>query len=248
MECLISVDSDLERLDVVPAAQSSCCNKCKKSTSELTEPLKRCARCYEARYCSRDCQRADWKDHKKTCGRGQKTNDNESDWADGKSKLDEESEGAHSQMNSMLSILAQTGQGGISNDFGAISNGNYFDGLSRQEAYRQIIDSYRLRVEDDYAFRGDHRGIYNEAPPLPDFRRYLDKAEKRAGVLPSWWNKQTRAECEERGMSKAEKWAQLQFAVEKHDIQEHYKDNMMPMKLRMIAEKVEGFNVMGHGF
>ena len=30
-----------------------------------------CARCQTVRYCSRECQRADWKAHKKTCAAGQ---------------------------------------------------------------------------------------------------------------------------------------------------------------------------------
>jgi hypothetical protein len=32
----------------------------------------------------------------------------------------------------------------------------------------------------------------------------------------------------------------IQFAVEKPDIQEYYKDSMMPMTLRMITENVYG--------
>ena len=29
--------------------------------------MKKCARCQEVTYCSRDCQRGDWKVHKVTC-------------------------------------------------------------------------------------------------------------------------------------------------------------------------------------
>ena len=38
------------------------CAKCDK-----TEGLKQCARCKAVSYCSTDCQKADWKDHKKIC-------------------------------------------------------------------------------------------------------------------------------------------------------------------------------------
>lgn len=36
------------------------CNICKKTEGEL----KRCAACQEVDYCSIECQRADWKEHK----------------------------------------------------------------------------------------------------------------------------------------------------------------------------------------
>ncbi|GAQ90657.1 hypothetical protein KFL_006680060 [Klebsormidium nitens] len=41
------------------------CDQCGalKSPGEL----KRCSRCKSARYCSAQCQRADWKEHRKTC-------------------------------------------------------------------------------------------------------------------------------------------------------------------------------------
>jgi splicing suppressor protein 51 len=41
-----------------------------------------------------------------------------------------------------------------------------------------------------------------------------------------------------------DEWSDLNFAVEKEDIIEHYKDPMMPLLLRFIAEKVYGRNAM----
>ena len=35
----------------------------------VTERLKQCTNCQGVRYCSRDCQRNDWKNHKKMCAR-----------------------------------------------------------------------------------------------------------------------------------------------------------------------------------
>ena len=40
------------------------CNFCHTKSAE---PLKRCSRCKKANYCSRECQKYDWKEHKKIC-------------------------------------------------------------------------------------------------------------------------------------------------------------------------------------
>jgi splicing suppressor protein 51 len=42
------------------------CATCKKTGTE-TPNLKRCAKCKTTYYCSPDCQKADWKSHKKQC-------------------------------------------------------------------------------------------------------------------------------------------------------------------------------------
>lgn len=39
------------------------CNACKKEASDL----KFCTGCNVIKYCDKDCQKADWKSHKKTC-------------------------------------------------------------------------------------------------------------------------------------------------------------------------------------
>jgi splicing suppressor protein 51 len=119
----------------------------------------------------------------------------------------------------------------------------------------QLIDAYRMRVEDDHRFRGDNHGLYIGGDPLEDFKGFLDKAEaqmgkeqqgeaKRSGILPRWWNQEKRTVCEQRA-TRRDLWSSLHYVVEKHDIQEHYMDNLMPMKLRMLAETVYGFPVRG---
>ena len=90
---------------------------------------------------------------------------------------------------------------------------------------------------------GKHRGIYNQEQPRADFNAYLNKAEA-TDVLPEWWNAEKRKACVAYGFNKAN-WSDLNCTVEKRDITEHYKNPMMPMQLRMVAEMVEGSNVMG---
>ncbi|CAN0558845.1 unnamed protein product, partial [Ectocarpus sp. 12 AP-2014] len=45
------------------ASGSAGCSNCGKDGS-----LRPCSRCHQVRYCSRDCQRQHWKDHKRDCG------------------------------------------------------------------------------------------------------------------------------------------------------------------------------------
>ena len=45
------------------------CESCKKPPPAGSPPLKHCAKCKTNRYCWRECQKADWKPHKKVCGR-----------------------------------------------------------------------------------------------------------------------------------------------------------------------------------
>ncbi|KAJ9497771.1 hypothetical protein H2202_006804 [Exophiala xenobiotica] len=97
------------------------------------------------------------------------------------------------------------------------------------KTYEMLIDTFRLRCDDDYAHGGHNHGIYGNDPPLPVFRDFLARA-KAAGMLPPWWNDEKEKECERMAME--DEHFNIKFAVEKPDIQEHYKDNMMPMTLR----------------
>lgn len=55
--------------------------------------------------------------------------------------------------------------------------------LSEKRVYKRFIDSYRLRIEDDYTMRGDASGLYGGEDPLPSFLRFLRKA-KRKDLMP----------------------------------------------------------------
>lgn len=77
---------------------------------------------------------------------------------------------------------------------------------------------------------------------MPDFKRFLKKAEKSKGVLPEWWSNEKRKICEK--VAVEDDWADINCAVEKSDIQEHYKDPTMPMTLRVLGEKIYGKGFM----
>lgn len=206
---IISVDPNL----------SSTCAVCNKAASDLPSPLKRCARCRITAYCSRDCQKADWKAHKKICAN------------------------AANAANSSNTPGPTSGAYMARNFFPSLADNTYLSSLSETDAFDQLIDSYRLRVEDDYSFRGELSGLYNQEDPLLHFREYLNLAEAQPGLLPKWWSKEKRTACERVAVDSS-RWSDLSCAVEKHDIQEHYKDSVMPMKLRILAEKIYGKGVM----
>ena len=44
------------------------CGGCKKDSSWFSDGLMKCSKCNTKSYCSRGCQRGDWKEHKKVCG------------------------------------------------------------------------------------------------------------------------------------------------------------------------------------
>jgi hypothetical protein len=66
----------------------------------------------------------------------------------------------------------------------ALATNIYLETVPTQEkAMDQLIDAYRMRVEDDCMYNGEIRGLY-DGDPVPDFRSFLDLAEGRAGVYP----------------------------------------------------------------
>ena len=203
----------------VEESVSEACAGCKKPQSELTIPLKRCAKCQTQRYCSRECQKADWKVHKKVCASNQ-------------------------QNNKPKASTTRTTGPVTANMLSSISPDDFLHGLSEKNALIRLIDCYRMRAEDDYKFAGDPHGIYDDEDPLEDFRAFLDLAQKREGLLPPWWDGDKREECERLAMDKRQ-WAFIGSAITKSDIMQHYGDNMMPMKIRFLAEKIYGRRVQG---
>lgn len=94
-------------------------------------------------------------------------------------------------------------------------------------------------MEDEYTYGQNNIGIYAEESPVPVFKRFLDLAESRPGLLPPWWNAEKRRECERISVDR-NGWSDINCAVEKSDIMEHYNNNTMPMMLRVLGEKIYG--------
>ncbi|KAI5820091.1 hypothetical protein BZA77DRAFT_302999 [Pyronema omphalodes] len=113
------------------------------------------------------------------------------------------------------------------------------DELPEEEVYKILIDAYRLRVDDDYVFAAEFRGLYAGEDPVEDFNRFLNMAEFNGKILPKWWNKEKRKRCIMIGKDK-DCGSYLWYAIEKVDVIEKYKDRHMVGTLRMLAEQVYG--------
>ncbi|RDA82768.1 hypothetical protein CP532_0403 [Ophiocordyceps camponoti-leonardi (nom. inval.)] len=199
------------------------CKICQKSPPEIT--LKQCGKCRSTSYCSTECQKADWKDHKRTCGKSS----------------------SNTSPSSAASTTLSPPKGldeGVALPFTRLDNHTWLHDRSEKDVYRLLVDVYRLRVEDIYRLEGEtmEDSLYEgEGVDLRrGFRRFLGLAERSADkLLPTWWNGEKRKECEALSMSRSQ-WHCLQFAVEKSDIVDHYGDPQFPMQLRMFGEAVYG--------
>ncbi|KAI0533239.1 putative MYND domain protein [Xylaria digitata] len=205
------------------------CNNCKKASSEL----KRCAKCSTTLYCSRDCQKADWKTHKKICGK----------------QSHERSSGTGGGASAGTALSPPKGlQKPVAMPFTRLDNNTYLHERPEEDVYRVLIDSYRLRLQDEYAFEGKSAAdsIYVGAESsLPGFRKFLRLAASRAGLLPPWWSDEKKQACEALGMDSSQ-WQNLRSKVEKSGIIDHYGDPRFPMQIRMLAEAIIGCGFGGN--
>ena len=182
-----------------------------------------------------DCQKADWKAHKKVCGR------------DGGTTLGTPSDLDVPMANTMLSPPRGLDQP-IAEPFTRLDNGTWLHDRPEKDVYRLLVDTYRLRVEDNYNLEGaaDADSLYGGAPNgLKGFKHFLRLTGSRRGLLPPWWNGEKQSECEGFGMDTSQ-FQDLRCAVEKSDVIEHYGDPRFPMQLRMLAEAVYRRGPGGH--
>ena len=210
--------------------QAPSCATCKKTGSEA-ENLKRCAKCQTTYYCSRDCQKADWKVHKKVCSKNASSQPS--------SSKSDPSKVEHSDNYNSTPVKNLEKQ--IPNPFTRLDNNTYLHDRPEKDVYKLLIDCFRMREEDNYVLEHDNGdGMYAGKPhALVPFQRFLNFAEDFPTVLPPWWNADKRKACEAMTMDDAN-WSSVKTVIEKSDVIEHYGEQRMPMQLRMLGEAVYG--------
>ncbi|KAF1360784.1 hypothetical protein EJ07DRAFT_114520 [Lizonia empirigonia] len=207
--------------------QTPGCANCKKTAVGL----RACSRCHTVQYCGRDCQKADWKTHKKACSTSA-----QQAFVEGRTRP------SGSESTPRLRNLEKH----IPNPFTRLDQGVYLHDRPEADVFMLLIDSFRMRQADDYDFemKTTPPSIYTGASSsIEPFRQYLSKAATAGSLLPLWWTDAKVEECAVFGESGA--WSDLRKKATKSDITNHYGDGKMPMQLRMLAETVYGCGTMG---
>lgn len=216
------LDSQDSRIIMVSSTASSGCAHCSTTTN-----LKCCARCQDEWYCSRPCQRAHWKLHKKSCT----------------SKDSSTPLPSWTRKPAASKRLSKT----IDKPFHKLDAGTWLHDRSEKDVFKLLIDTFRLRCMDEYTFENKiTKGTVQAGEPnsKPAFQKFLHLAESKAGVLPFWWSRDKAEECVAFGMGSGD-WSDLHRAVEKQDIINHYDGSLMPMQMRMFYEKTSERGLMG---
>ncbi|KAH7394349.1 hypothetical protein BKA66DRAFT_557395 [Pyrenochaeta sp. MPI-SDFR-AT-0127] len=210
------------------------CAKCKKTAAESqVSSLKNCARCKVTLYCNRECQKDDWKVHKKICAsqanaRGAYVGP----------------ETVHSSDSSATRL--KNLEKHVPNPFTRLDQGKYLHDRPETDVYKLLIDSFRMREADDFNFESKAMAgsVYTGAESsIEPFRHYLAKAAAMPNILPSWWISQKQKECE--AFSESGIWNDVRRKISKQEVIDHYGDEKAPMQVRMFAEAVYGVGSMG---
>lgn len=211
------------------------CKTCNKPAAE-GQTLKRCGHCKGILYCSRDCQKADWKPHKAICAsKSQPGAESNTGSAPG-TKRDVPRVTNTSRVSRAL-------EADVEKPFHKLYAKQWLHGRPEKDVYKLLIDTHRMRVEDHRVFGGqfdmgsNYGGAINGGES--GFRRFLGLVECQRGLLPSWWSPTKANECIALGLSRPG-WSSLACTVEKSSIVDHYGDRLMPRQLRMFSEQIYG--------
>jgi splicing suppressor protein 51 len=134
----------------------------------------------------------------------------------------------------------------VPNPFTRLDEGTYLHRRPDKDVYRLLIDTFRMRSEDDSRLENKPtpNSIYTGKPSsIEPFKKFLALAATRRGLLPPWWDAEHQRECEK--WAESGEWNDVRKKVTKAQMIQHYGDEKAPMQLRMLAEAVYGVGSMG---
>ncbi|KAK8018115.1 hypothetical protein PG991_007305 [Apiospora marii] len=192
------------------------CNTCKKTGIDL----KKCAKCQTTLYCSRDCQKDDWKAHKKVCN------------SNSQNRLPDNIGPINVTHNNRQDLSPPRGlEQPISKPYTHLHERKWLHDRPEKDVYRLLIDCYRMRMED----------TFNRASAA-----FSLAVEAKADLLPPWWDETKKEACVQLGKSGGG-WSRLGRVVTKAGIIEHYGDPRFPMQLRLFGEQIFGYTPGAQG-
>lgn len=145
--------------------ESKHCETCNNAQRNDGRALMTCAQCRAARYCPRECQKADWRTHKRMCAQIQ-----------GRHKKDgpSQSEPSTATFEESRKPAAELRPVKVPKPFHALENKTYLYARSNEDVLRILFEAYRMRVKDEYKFTGEVKtdSLYSGKGSLPALRGF----------------------------------------------------------------------------
>lgn len=131
----------------------------------------------------------------------------------------------------------------------------FLSACEREQVFKIVVDSYRLRCEVDHHVRGEDHGIYYPGKwdegivwvkddVVADFQRYLDLVEE-AHILPDWWGFEERMEVMCLAIDKGNKESIYQKIDQDALIPRYDGDTQIRNTLCVVAELAAGYDGKG---
>ncbi|KAG9187963.1 hypothetical protein G6011_01886 [Alternaria panax] len=156
------------------------CASCKKTAADIGLPnLQQRSKCRTTEYCGRDCQKADWKAHKKICAQQANTN----------AYAGFPPSTTHSTNYSAPRM--KTLEKHVPNPFTRLDDGNYLHDRPEKDVYRLLIDAFRMRkVMHLMESAGPGEGNIMSMMDIGQMMGVLEFSSSSNGTQQSFWNKQ----------------------------------------------------------
>jgi len=102
---------------------------------------------------------------------------------------------------------------------------DWFHEMVEEDGFELLINTYRLRLDDEHKYENKSRGIYAGGPnnkPLDDYREFTKLARKQ-NVLPRWWSPGWQERCERKAEGVGR--CQLMLKLEEDMLDKYCKDD-----------------------